>query len=281
MAFDCNERKTLLFSDLFKPHRNTIMSKLEGSSSTSSSNLSSSCDSSSSGFSTPLYSDLGSSEGDDDGDFIAELTRQMAECMLQEEEENADANNVSEGSRHVKNRNESSDVDSGGVYSSPVCFNDGRPPIQVYELKNQPEVVSKERRRAKGTESTQQKQLPKTEQQHYMQYRGREWGISHGRNGHSGSGMQAVFLGGSGSRSGSPGTGVFLPRGARDPTHLKKKSGCSMVLMPTRVLQVLELHFNRVQDSSGAPPSSTGPDESSRPDVLPNGDSELPAIATR
>ncbi|XP_011089791.1 uncharacterized protein LOC105170638 isoform X2 [Sesamum indicum] len=275
MAFDCNERKTLLFSDLFKPHRNTIMSKLEGSSSSSSSNLSSSCDSSSSGFSTPLYSDLGSSEGDDDGDFIAELTRQMAECMLQEEEENADVNHVFEGSRPAKSKKERSDVDSGGVqYSSPVCVNNGRPPIQVYELKNQPEVVCKERRRAKGTESTQQKQLPKTEQQHYMQYRGREWGISHG---HSGSGMQAVFLGGSGSRTGSPGTGVFLPRGARDPTHLKKKSGCSMVLMPTRVLQVLELHFNRVQDSSGAPPSSTGTDESTRKDVLPNGDSDLPA----
>ncbi|KAK4408593.1 hypothetical protein Sango_0440300 [Sesamum angolense] len=286
MAFDCNERKTLLFSDLFKPHTNTVMLKLEGSSSSSSSssssNLSSSCDSSSSGFSTPLYSDLGSSEGgDDEGDFIAELTRQMAECMLQEEEENADVNHVFEVCRPVKSKKQRSDVDSGGVclengaYSSPVCVHDGRPPIQVYELKNQPEVVSKERRRAKGTESTQQKQLQKTEQQQYMQYRGREWGISHGRNGHSGSGMQAVFLGGSGSRSGSPGTGVFLPRGARDPTHLKKKSGCSMVLMPTRVLQVLELHFNRLQDSSGAPSAST--DESIRSDVPPNGDSELPA----
>ncbi|KAK4441091.1 hypothetical protein Salat_0444000 [Sesamum alatum] len=281
MAFDCNERKPLLFSDLFKSHRTTVVSKLEGSSSSSSSswNLSSSGDSSSSGFSTPLYSDLGSSEGDgDDGDFIAELTRQMAECMLQEEKEEENA-----GSSPVKSEKERSDVDSGGVrrlqnglYSAPVCVNDGRPPIQVYELKNQPAAVSKERRRAKGTESTQQKQFQKTEQhpQQYMQYRGREWGFCHGRNGHSGSGMQAVFLGGSGSRSGSPGTGVFLPGGARDPTHLKKKSGCSMVLMPTRVLQVLELHFNRRQDSS-APPSSC--DESSRSDVLPNGHLEVPA----
>lgn len=102
MAFDCNsnQRKPLLFSDLFKNHRNTSMEKeqqqqhlnvvISASSSSSSSSstqfLSSWDSSSSSGFSTPLHSDLGSSEGDD-ADFIAELTRQMAECMLEEEEE--------------------------------------------------------------------------------------------------------------------------------------------------------------------------------------------------
>lgn len=41
------------------------------------------CDSSSSGFSTP---DLGSFRSEDGGDFVAELTRQMAECMLEEED---------------------------------------------------------------------------------------------------------------------------------------------------------------------------------------------------
>lgn len=103
MAFDCNSnhRKPLLFSDLFKNHRNTAMEKEQqhqqqldvvisassASSSSSSTQFLSSWDSSSSsGFSTPLHSDLGSSEGDN-ADFIAELTRQMAECMLEEEEE--------------------------------------------------------------------------------------------------------------------------------------------------------------------------------------------------
>lgn len=97
--------------------------------------------------------------------------------------------------------------------------------LSVYQLKNQP-PVSKEGpfsrgRRVKGTESARRKRTRKTEQD-YMQYRGKEWGIGVGRTGYSGPGMQAVFLGGSGSRSGSPGTGVFLPR---DPTDLKNKSG--------------------------------------------------------
>ncbi|GFP82490.1 hypothetical protein PHJA_000392000 [Phtheirospermum japonicum] len=159
-------------------------------------------------------------------DFIAELTRQMAECMLQEEEEDEKVMNY-------------------------VC--------QVYELKNQP-PVSKEGhfcrgRRVKGTESTQQKQLKKTQQDYYRprQYRGR-----------NGSGMQAVFLGGSGPRNGPPGTGVFLPRPTSDPTDLKKKSGCSIVLMPTRVLQALELHFKQRHHST-VPSLSGGSLIQSRP----------------
>ncbi|XP_042042585.1 uncharacterized protein LOC121787794 isoform X3 [Salvia splendens] len=210
MAFDCNNnhRKPLLFSDLFKNHQNDKDQRgaASASASTSSSNqFLSSWDSSSSGFSTPLRSDFGSSEGDD-ADFIADLTRQMAECML-DDEETAAADTVSE----------------------------------VYELKNQPQRATRGRR-VRRSESAQQK----TEQQ----YRGREWG-GPVINGYSGSGMQAVFLGGSGPRIGSSGTGVFLPR---DPTEPKTKSGCSMVLMPTRVLQVLEKHFSKMQQDSNAPP---------------------------
>lgn len=274
MAFDCNsnQRKPLLFSDLFKNHRNTSMEKEQqqqqldvvisassASSSSSSTQFLSSWDSSSSsGFSTPLHSDLGSSEGDD-ADFIAELTRQMAECMLEEEEEEtaaaAAADHVYQTSSCVK-----SNADESGIYLSSVRVDDPtQPNIQVCELKNQP-PMSKEglnrRRRVGGTESAQQKHLQKTEQQ-FKQYRGREWGIGGGvaRNGYSGSGMQAVFLGGSGPRIGSNGTGVFLPR---DPTEFKNKTGCSMVLMPTRVLQVLEQHFSKIQQDSNAPPLSEG-----------------------
>lgn len=260
MAFDCNtnHRKPLLFSDLFKNRKNTAMEKLEhqdhvlasgSSSSSSSTQFLSSWDSSSSGFSSPPYSDLGSSEADD-ADFITELTRQMAECMLQEEE-----TAVSEESNAGDSYENSGAVNSlkSGFYSTPQ---DPTPPnIQVYEVKNQP-PVSREGlnlgRRVMGTESAQQKQMQKTELQ-YKQYRGgREWGV--GRNGYSGSGMKAVFLGGSGPRSGS-GTGVFLPR---DPTELKHKSGCAMVLMPTRVLEVLEQHFSKIQQDSNDPPLSGG-----------------------
>ncbi|KAL3829082.1 hypothetical protein ACJIZ3_017884 [Penstemon smallii] len=103
-------------------------------------------------------------------------------------------------------------------------------------------------------ESIQHKQRHNKTEQYYMQNRG----IGHGRKGQNGFGMQAFFLGGSGSRNGSSGTGVFFPRVNNDPTELKEKPGCSTVLIPTRVLQILELHFNKRLDPS-APPLSGGP----------------------
>ncbi|KAJ7546217.1 hypothetical protein O6H91_08G090200 [Diphasiastrum complanatum] len=56
-----------------------------------------------------------------------------------------------------------------------------------------------------------------------------------------GSGMRAVFLGGSGARKESSGTGVFLPRSSN---YQKRKPVCSTVLLPSRILQVLNLQVN-------------------------------------
>lgn len=94
----------------------------------------------------------------------------------------------------------------------------------VLQLKNQI-PVSKQApvsrgRRVKGGELTQRVQFQKTEQ-NYGRYRERNW-----KNGQVGSGMRAVFLG---SRNGSCGTGVFLPRVANDSTESKKKSGNTQV----------------------------------------------------
>ncbi|KAG6436213.1 hypothetical protein SASPL_101098 [Salvia splendens] len=211
MAFDCNNnhRKPLLFSDLFKNHQNDKDQHGAASASASSSSSNqflSSWDSSSSGFSTPLRSDFGSSEGDD-ADFIADLTRQMAECML-DDEETAAADTVSEASSY-----DNLDAINNESYSSSVRIDgSSQASMKVYELKNQPQRATRGRR-LRRSESTQQK----TEQQ-YKQYRGREWGGGPVINGYSGSVMQAVFLGGSGPRIGSSGTGVFLPR---DPTEPK------------------------------------------------------------
>ncbi|KAI3490000.1 hypothetical protein L1887_45915 [Cichorium endivia] len=66
-----------------------------------------------------------------------------------------------------------------------------------------------------------------------------------------GSGMRAIFLNGPDSKNGSKGTGVFLPRSATDATaQRRKKPGCSTVLVPTRVLQALEQHFNNMESLS-------------------------------
>lgn len=68
--------------------------------------------------------------------------------------------------------------------------------------------------------------------------------------------MQAVFLGGSGSRSG---TGVFLPRAGTvvvpSESTKNKGKGCSTVLIPARVVQALQLHFDKTAPKVvGIPP---------------------------
>ncbi|XVF24001.1 hypothetical protein REPUB_Repub13aG0089000 [Reevesia pubescens] len=64
----------------------------------------------------------------------------------------------------------------------------------------------------------------------------------------SGSGMSAVFLGGSGSvKRECAGTGVFLPRrygNNNNPPEPRKKSGCSTVLLPAKVVQALNMNFD-------------------------------------
>lgn len=62
-----------------------------------------------------------------------------------------------------------------------------------------------------------------------------------------GSGMQAIFLEPNGSGRESGGTGVFLPRRIGNSNSVeskkKKKSGCSTVLLPYRVVQALNLNI--------------------------------------
>ncbi|KAJ9160232.1 hypothetical protein P3X46_025653 [Hevea brasiliensis] len=60
---------------------------------------------------------------------------------------------------------------------------------------------------------------------------------------HSSTGMRAVFLGGSGVKRECAGTGVFLPRRYGNPPDSKKKSACSTVLLPAKVVHALNLSF--------------------------------------
>ncbi|GER34719.1 translation initiation factor IF-2 [Striga asiatica] len=249
MAFDGNRgRKPLLYADLFKrrPAEKEAESgaisnpEVPSSISSLSSQLSSPRDSSSSGFSTPLYSDF---ESEDD-DFIAELTREMAERMLEDDddgeeevEEEKEEKIVKSASGYTK-KNElicmgnSSEIDGReyGVGSGRAGIGDPINPIQVLELKKQPkEEQFVGGKLVKGTETAQ----PKA-RRHQHRHAQNRW--------ENRSRMQAVFLGGSGSGKGPSGTGFFLPQLSADPAQQKKKAGCSIVLMPTRVLQMLELH---------------------------------------
>ncbi|XP_047937630.1 uncharacterized protein LOC125185176 [Salvia hispanica] len=197
MGFDFEERKTLLYADLFKLQetRESIMPQWRS--------LSPSPSPSSS-----------ASDIDDEADFAAELSRQMAECMLQEEEAEVHT---------TKLKDQSGVGDHIGVSRG---------------------------RRVKGAELTRKPEL------NYGRYRDGRWRSGSGTKGHSGSGMQAIFLGGPGSRNAPSGTGVFLPRVTNNSVHQNKKSGLSTVLIPTRVLEALKLHFARFTDST-TPPSTS------------------------
>ncbi|KAA8549330.1 hypothetical protein F0562_001014 [Nyssa sinensis] len=121
--------------------------------------------------------------------------------------------------------------------------------IRFYQLKNQQLLKDQGSvcwgRSGKQTESTQQ--LQKGNQHNYTKNRDRAVGMHLTPLGpplQAGSGMRAIFLGGSRSRSGSSGTGVFLPRGTGNPQEPRKKKGYATVLIPAKVEQALQLHFN-------------------------------------
>lgn len=98
----------------------------------------------------------------------------------------------------------------------------------MYQVENQPRVGGRGRK-GKMSESTQQMQSNRS-------FRGgKEFvngGIGYGSVPVVGSGMRAIFLGGSGSRNVMSGTGVFLPRSSTDATdHSRKKPGTSLGLI--------------------------------------------------
>ncbi|KAF1885225.1 hypothetical protein Lal_00029114 [Lupinus albus] len=62
---------------------------------------------------------------------------------------------------------------------------------------------------------------------------------------------QALFLDGSASRATSCGTGVFLPRGGTGVPSNRPGKGCSTVLIPARVVQALQLHFDQMAATPG------------------------------
>ncbi|CAM6022032.1 unnamed protein product [Sphagnum balticum] len=70
-----------------------------------------------------------------------------------------------------------------------------------------------------------------------------------------GSGMRAVFLGSGGSGRESSGTGVFLPRCAGNGPELKRKPVCSTVLLPSRIVQVLNLNVDNMRSQPSLPSS--------------------------
>lgn len=243
--------------------------------------------SSSSDLSTLVGSELDSTEvesDDEEDEFMAELTRQMADYMLQEdedkEEEAADCDSENFKDTDGQGIKDTSVISSSveepntsGFHSTPASTGDQMPRIQFYQLENQPRVTNNGSmsvgRRGKRTESTHQLQHDK-KQDHKQINMGRANDMGNYGKAYQygvGSGMRAVFLGGIGSRNASIGTGVFLPRPiSSTPDQSRKKSRCSTVLIPTRVLQALDQHFSNIESSSPSSGSNGHPARHGRRD---------------
>lgn len=225
--------------------------------------------SSSSSFLNASFSENDSTDdGDDDDEFIAQLTRQMTDYMLDDNgdvKSNGDGNGVYGYPKHLNLQKPTFQEQSRRSYADTVkksitgfqpeqTFSREKllqqPQIQMYQVENQPRVSGTSRLRGKMNESLTHHQIMKGSN-HNNNNRGVRSGGVHGSGPVVGSGMRAIFLNGSGTRSVTSGTGVFLPRSPTDATdHSRKKLGCSTVLVPTRVLQALEQHFNNRESLS-------------------------------
>ncbi|KAJ9548450.1 hypothetical protein OSB04_020993 [Centaurea solstitialis] len=240
--------------------------------------------------------DLEDDEAGEEDHFIAQLTRQMADYMLEEDENplpKLQKRNLQEihNQNHEPKRSYADTVKKSmagfqSEKSNPVD-KQTESPIQVritqsisgqtqglsnclpfggrtrlYQVENQPRVGGGQSGGSGGGWGRKGKMAESTQQLKPHQMLNNNRGLMNvGKANYSGavvhgsSGMRAIFLGGSGSRSMTGGTGVFLPRSATDATdQSRKKPGCSSVLVPTRVLQALEQHFNNMESLS---PSKT------------------------
>ncbi|GJY84878.1 hypothetical protein Tco_0498904 [Tanacetum coccineum] len=207
----------------------------------------------------------GDGDVEDDDEFIAQLTRQMTDYMLDDNEVSGNGNGVYGYPKHLNSNLQKPNFQehSRRSYADTVkksitgfepeqTFSREKPlqqpQIQMYQVENQPRVSGTSRLRGKMSESVTQQMMMK--QSSNNNNRGMRSGV-HGSGPVVGSGMRAIFLNGSGTRNVTSGTGVFLPRSPTDATdHSRKKLGCSTVLVPTRVLQALEQHFNNRESLS-------------------------------
>uniref|UniRef100_A0A2P2MZT9 Uncharacterized protein MANES_02G125700 n=1 Tax=Rhizophora mucronata TaxID=61149 RepID=A0A2P2MZT9_RHIMU len=234
--------------------------------------------------SSSAESDFGSteSESDQDDEYTAELTRQMAHYMLQDDDtehekqelamvENFEELNISEGMHKQVNGEKVTisgtsleptmaaavpltatnyNTSSIDFHAKPALIDDQIRAIQEQINKQRQEYVLRGKE-ASGYQQPEAKQQFRKSQSKGIACAGfnnkqkASFANLHWQQ-RNGSGMRAIFLNKSGSNSGSTGTGVFLPRGIGNTPESRRKPGCSTVLIPAKVVQALKLHFDKV-----------------------------------
>ncbi|XVE79501.1 hypothetical protein DITRI_Ditri14bG0064100 [Diplodiscus trichospermus] len=213
-------------------------------------------------FSSPIGSELSSSStesSEEEDDYIGELTRQMAQYMLQDEDKHEKVMINEERSRHNQGErftSTSTSIQSSrgnpnvGYQSKQALIDDQLRAIQFQRLKQEQAMKQMEQKpRTKHYESKGRIVGVFNNGQKFSPNSNNPWSNLQQQqqqiNQQAGSDTRAVFLNAPCSRNGSCGTGVFLPRGTATPFESRKKQGCAKVLIPARVVQSLKLHFEK------------------------------------
>ncbi|XP_044476462.1 uncharacterized protein LOC123204002 [Mangifera indica] len=266
----------------------TLLSNPTNNKSITTTNSWSSFASSDSVLSSPVASEVGSStetEIDPDEDFMAELTRQMANFMFQDDDELekwwGSAGSLQSTHWSPVGMNHERQIDSSREPSPPGPNMTEFEKTKMNSERNR--SVDFHSKQANSDDQIRAIQLAKLKQGQFMKHIDYRKQLklyqnkARAYNGYNNiepknfrpptsssspwsnmqqqqqtnqqqpsSGMRAVFLGEPGSKTGSGGTGVFLPKGIGNPSESRKKSGCSTVLIPARVVQALKQHFDKV-----------------------------------
>ncbi|XP_056861103.1 uncharacterized protein LOC108847401 [Raphanus sativus] len=185
-------------------------------------------------------------QNEDEEEYVAELTRQMTNYMLQDDE------------KHQKSCGGGSPQSTlwspfASGYSSP--FGPSRepspplPPATAVETKpvripfqSKQALIDEQIRSVQANFQRIKKEKDKQRSDDALRHKARSY---HNQQ-RPKSAVKAVFVDGSGSRTGSGGTGVFLPRSHGTVVESRKKSGCSTVIIPARVVEALKVHFDKL-----------------------------------
>ncbi|XP_038895138.1 uncharacterized protein LOC120083444 isoform X4 [Benincasa hispida] len=220
-------------------------------------------------FSSPVESEIGSYEIEsdrDDGengsdDYTAELSRRMAQYMFQDDDNSSTTSFQSE----IQNK-------SWGLSGSPISTLWSPLGSSTGSSHGSPEGPSKEpsppstpvvaerggldiSRNVFNKLEKMKKNQERRQNQQQQQFIKQKGSAAIQAKQAQGSSLQAN----SGAKSGgSSGTGVFLPRHVNynrpapcsQPPQPPKKKGSSTVLIPVRVLQALQLHYDRMDDET-------------------------------
>ncbi|EOA13782.1 hypothetical protein CARUB_v10026875mg [Capsella rubella] len=195
-------------------------------------------------------------QNEDEDDYITELTRQMTNYMLQDDEKHQKSR--SGGGSGSPQSTLWSPFASG--YSSPIGpSREPSPPLTptvetiMAKVDTKPVTIPFQSKQALIDDQIRsiqanfhkikkEKEKEKKRNDDVMRNKARNYQQQRPR-----SGVKAVFVDGSGSRTGgSGGTGVFLPRSHGTVMEPRKKSGCSTVIIPARVVEALKVHFDKL-----------------------------------